>query len=208
MRKEVKRTLIFGMVLIAIAVCLAAFAVVYSFKGKVDKAAQQVQSLRFSKEYPEVSKENSFQYITIEDTLEIINRGTGIIYFGFQECPWCQVYVPILDEVIREKNVDKVYYYNPKDIRENNTKEYQRIITLLGKYMNDDKEGNKRLYVPHIFAIRDGKVLGEIKTTPEMAQSKANEYFTDSRKQQLKSEIASVILKFNESCNDSGSKGC
>lgn len=208
MKKEVKRTLIFGMVLIAIAICLAAFAVGQSFKAKANEAVTGVQSLRFYREYPDVSKDNKFEYATIDQVLEVINKGTGIIYFGFPSCPWCQAYVPVLDEVIREQSISKVYYYNPKDIREKNTEEYKRLTTLLGDYLENDKNGNKRLYVPHVFVIKDGKVLGENSDMSTMSGD-AKKYFTEEKRAELKVKLIEIISKLGNSCKDNGlNLGC
>lgn len=208
MKKEVKRTLIIGMILIAIAICVAAFFVGQSWKAKANSMVTGVQSLSFFREYPDVSQNNKFEYANIDQVLEILNGGSGIIYFGFPACPWCQAYVPVLDEVSREQNVDKVYYYNPKDIREKNTEEYKRITTLLGDYLENDKDGNKRLYVPHVFAIKDGKVIGENNDMSTMSGD-AKKYFTEEKRSELKTKLTEIISKYSESCDDSSeSKGC
>ena len=36
----------------------------------------------------------------------------GLFYLGFPECPWCAAYVPYLNEVAKDNDVRKVYYYN------------------------------------------------------------------------------------------------
>lgn len=208
MKKEVKRTLIFGMILIAIVICIATFAVFQNLGARAKLIASGVESLTFSREYPDVSENNKFEYITIEETLEIINKGTGIIYFSFPSCPWCQAYAPVLDEVIREQGIENVYYYNPKEIRANNTDQYKRLVELVGDYLEDDKDGNKRLYVPHVFAIKDGKVVGENNSMSTMSGN-AKEYFTEQKRAELKNELNTIISKFSGSCNDtSDSKGC
>lgn len=54
---------------------------------------------RFKKEYANVRDDNVFIYKSTEEIINILEHGTGIVYLGFPECPWCQAYVKFLDEV-------------------------------------------------------------------------------------------------------------
>ncbi len=116
-------------------------------------------SIKFSQEYTNVSKDNSFVYKTDKEIIEILKHGTGVVYLGFPECPWCQGYVGYIEEIAKKTNVSKVYYLNVLDIRKNNTKEYQEIVSILNDYLDYDEEGKKRVYVPLVIAIKDGKII-------------------------------------------------
>ena len=39
-------------------------------------------------------------------------------------------------------------------------RKYQKIVEILSDYLQNDEEGNKRLYVPAVIAIKDGKIVG------------------------------------------------
>ena len=116
-------------------------------------------SIKFSQEYTNVSKDNSFVYKTDKEIIEILKHGTGVVYLGFPECPWCQGYVGYIEEIAKKTNVSKVYYLNVLDIRKNNTKEYQEIVSILNDYLDYDEEGKKRVYVPLVIAVKDGKII-------------------------------------------------
>lgn len=184
------------------------FEVATTLNEKDSKVGTSIDSLNFIKEYSNVSKDNKFIYADVNKILEIINGGTGIIFFGFPSCPWCQVYVPVLDEVIKEKNIDKVYYYNPKEIRQNETEEYKEIVKVLKAYLDKDDENNERLYVPHVFAIKNGKVIGENNSMSTMSGN-AKEYFTEEKKSELKTILTNIVSDYSDTCSDIlGSKGC
>lgn len=64
-------------------------------------------SIRFKKEYEslnaqekyidvKIPKDNNVQYASFDDVMDVLNSGTGIIYFGFPECPWCRNALPVL----------------------------------------------------------------------------------------------------------------
>ena len=115
---------------------------------------------KFKEEYSRVSEDNVFVYRTDKEIIEILKHGTGIVYLGFPECHWCQAYVSYLDEVAKETKIEKIYYLNILEIRKNNTKEYQEIVSLLDNYLSYDEEGKKRIYVPAIVAVKEGEIIG------------------------------------------------
>ena len=115
---------------------------------------------KFKEEYSNVSEDNVFVYRTDKEIIEILKHGTGIVYLGFPECPWCQAYVAYLDEVAKETKIEKIYYLNILEIRKNNTREYQEIVSLLDNYLSYDEEGKKRIYVPAIVAVKEGEIIG------------------------------------------------
>lgn len=119
------------------------FATEYKLKGEDGKAL-----------------DNVFVYRTPKQIINILEKGTGIVYLGFPECPWCTGYVPYLNEIAKEMNVEKIYYLNVLEERKNNTAEYQKIVEILSDYLQNDEEGNKRLYVPAVIAIKDGEIVG------------------------------------------------
>ena len=115
---------------------------------------------KFKEEYSRVSEDNVFVYRTEKEIIDILKHGTGIVYLGFPECPWCQAYVSYLDEVAKETKIEKIYYLNILEIRKNNTREYQEIVSLLDNYLSYDEEGKKRIYVPAIVAVKEGEIIG------------------------------------------------
>ena len=84
MNKKI-RYILFGVLLIL----LLLISVYFIFIKKEN------DNIKFSKEYNSVTKENIFVYKTKEEILNILEHGTGIVYFGYPECPWCMAYVPL-----------------------------------------------------------------------------------------------------------------
>ena len=63
--------------------------------------------------YDNLSDENAFDIMKKEDLKSFIEHGTGILYFSFPECPWCQAYIPMLNEVLENSEM-RANYYNAK----------------------------------------------------------------------------------------------
>ena len=127
-----------------------------SFLFKKDKMSD---AERFAKEY-DFTVNNVFVYRNLDEINKILENGTGVVYLGFPECPWCKGYVPYLNEVAINEHLDKIYYFNILNDRKNNTSGYKKTIELLNDYLKYDNEGNKRIYVPAVIAVNNGKIVG------------------------------------------------
>ena len=76
------------------------------------KNEKEPDAQRFAKEYTTMTEDNYFVYRNIDEIIKILEHGTGVVYLGFPECPWCQAYVPMLNEVADIEGLEKIYYYN------------------------------------------------------------------------------------------------
>jgi len=167
-------------------------------------------SAKFYTEYGSVPIENVFKYVTASEAIELLSSEQAIILFGFKECKWCQSYAPILNEAAREVKVDTIYYLNIKEERANNTKEYQTLVDILKEYLYEDDNGNKRIYVPDVYFIKDGQVIGHNNDTSVIDGMDTEEYYTETIKDELKQTLKELMQKVyvsSESCDDS-KKGC
>lgn len=118
-----------------------------------------IDGKKFAEEYTSVTKDNVFVYRSAEEIINILEHGTGVVYLGFPECPWCTAYVPYLNEAAKANDVDKVYYYNILNDRKDNTDNYKKMVDILKDYLKFDEEGNKRIYAPSVIAVKDGEIL-------------------------------------------------
>lgn len=142
--------IIFGI----IAVLILIISLIFLFKK--DKMSD---AKRFAKEY-DFTVNNVFVYRNLDEINKILENGTGVVYLGFPECPWCRGYIPYLNEVAINEHLDKIYYFNILNDRKNNTSGYKKTAQLLNDYLKYDNEGNKRIYVPAVIAVNNGKIVG------------------------------------------------
>ena len=161
-------------------------------------------SVKFSKEYTTVSSENVFVYRNKEEILSILKNGTGIVYFGFPECPWCQAYVKILNEVAMEEGLEKIYYYNILNDRKENTKFYQEVVEILQNILPYDEEGNKKIFVPEIIAVSGGTIIEHDNETSMIKEDiTPDSYWTDDKLEKLQLKIKDMISSVMDSmCTD------
>lgn len=210
----------------------------------VSEKKSTVDSLKFKKEYEDINgtKSNSDkEYLTLninevssivyksdKEIVDIMENGTGIIYFGFNTCPWCRSIVEVLMDVVAKNSIDDFYYVDIKDIRSSyevkdkklvKTKEgsssYYRILDKLSDNLDDYKltsnkksydTKEKRLYAPTVVAIKNGEVVGFHEGTVE---TQKDPYLGLNEDEKVKlTEIYSKLVKeiVDVSCNDKA--GC
>lgn len=139
-----------------ILLILIAATLFFIFNNK--KSNEENDNKVFASEYG-ITEDNVYVYKTLEEINKILENGTGLVYLGFPECPWCRGYVPIINEVAKEQGLDKIYYFNIKKDREDNSKLYQKTVELLSDNLRYDNEGNRRIYAPSLIAVKNGKVV-------------------------------------------------
>jgi len=124
----------------------------------------------------DISEDNRVEYVDSSEVLDILEKKTGVIYFGFPNCPWCRNIVPVLIDALHDTDFDHIYYANLLEerdtkkldeegrvvIEKEGSKNYQRILELLhdnlGSYEGLNDEKIKRLYFPTVVFVKNGKV--------------------------------------------------
>ncbi len=207
MSKDRKRLIM----LLSCIILVLSFALIYLNtdlfkKTEVGNAIDSSVSdnIRFYRDYPSVDMENNiYYYATYDEIVEVLTKGTGIVFFGFPACPYCQAYVPVLDEVARERDVEKIYYLNIKEMRKQETDEYKKLVEILSDYLEVDENGVKRIYVPDAYFIKDGKIVGHNNSMSTLSGVDVKEYFNETRRKELKTQLIELTEKVYEPvCDD------
>lgn len=122
---------------------------------------------KFKKEYEShnngieviIEKDDMIKYSTSKEILDILEKGTGIIYFGMPTCPWCRNILPILLDISKQYNIH-INYLNPGELNSNQISDYIKIKEILSPYLEYNDEGVKTVYLPDVYFVKEGKVMG------------------------------------------------
>ena len=194
--KKKKTIIISSIVVLLLIVGLVLFLVFK--KNKINKNIDE-EKIKFAEEY-KTTKDNVFTYRTIEEINKILKNGTGLVFLGFPECPWCRGYVPIINEVAKKEGLEKVYYFNIYKDRKNNTEEYQEMVKLLKGFLRYDDEGNERIYAPSLIAVKNGKILefDDTRYWDNKKYDSAEEFWQSADLKPMKEKITKMINEVNE----------
>ena len=167
-----------------------------------------------------ISKDSKVYYATYQQIMDLLDHGTGVIYFGFPECPWCRNAVPVLLEAAEETPIDRIYYFNALSMRDKKsldengniiteqegTEEYYQLVealrSVLGPYEGLNDDTILRLYFPTVVFVKDGEIIGSHEGT---LNSQENPYIelSKSQKEELKQVYVNFIHKvLGDLCDD------
>lgn len=180
-----------------IIVILVAIIIFLLVGNKNEEQTVKSDAEKFSEEYTLVDKDNKFRYANIDEVIDTLEDGTGVVYLGFPECKWCQQYTVYLNELAKDRNIPEIMYYNIREDRQGNTKNYQTIVNLLKDYLPEDEEGNPRVYVPAVIFMSNGKILGFDDETAydTKGYDEPSEYWKKERVDNLKDKLNSYLDK-------------
>ena len=194
-------------IIVSVITVIAIIVLIIVFKDTLFKINENISDAeRFYKEYNQVSVDNVFKYATAKEALELFKTESAVIFFGFKDCKWCQSYAPILNKFAKENNVDTIYYVDIKEDRANNTDDYKALIELLGEHLETDSNGNKRIYVPDVYFVQDGVIVGHNNDTSTEEGADIKGYY-EEHGDKLKEKINELFGKIKTVCDDS-EKGC
>lgn len=149
----------------------------------------------YNEQYMPISIDESAQveYLKYNEIETFLTEKTGILYFGFPTCPWCRNMVPILLDIAHSNNLP-VYYVNTRELRKASNEIYLKIQTMLSEYLEENEKGEKTLYVPDVYFVKNGKIMGHHLGTVS-SQTDPTQSLTEKQKQELKTIYEGWIEK-------------
>jgi thiol-disulfide isomerase/thioredoxin len=80
------------------------------FKGEYEALNGSIVNDTLTYKTITIPEFNLIKYVTPEEILKIAENGTGLIYFGFPQCPWCRQMMPLLIDIALDMGLDTIYY--------------------------------------------------------------------------------------------------
>lgn len=221
---------------IVIAVLILAIVGVGIFFATRKSETGESDALKFKREYEalngekasgdnvyqtlDISETNKVKYVDLNKTVEFLEKGTGLIYFGFPNCPWCRGMLPTLLDTVESSYLDSISYVdmtNKRDVFEvkdgkavktvDASDEYYRILEILDEYLDDYtikdnstdkvyKTEEKRMYLPLVVAVKDGRVEHAVTSPVKLEDGQtAFDELTDKQAENLKDMFKDMIKK-------------
>lgn len=198
------------------------------FKEEYESLNDKLNSDGNSYNNVEIPENNPIKYITVKEAISIIKNGEGVIYFGVNWCPWCRNAVGVLLDAASNKMLDTIYYLDMDKVRNKfsvvdgkitkiqvEQDGYYELLDLLDEVLSKDtfkitdSDGNvydtneKRIYIPFVIAVKNGKILNNHISTVELNDNQ-NEYsyLTDEQKNELFKIYIKIIesIELEDSC--------
>ena len=137
-----------------------------------------------------------FQEITFSKALRIFKeKGSGILYFGYDDCPFCERGVPLLNEAVLETGVT-VYYIDVYGPFQPTAEEYEELMGYIEEFMIEDSSGAKAFFVPWVIGVKNGEVTAShVSLVPDFVIEDEESQMNDSQKKELREIYMDIIRK-------------
>ena len=127
-----------------------------------------------------------FQLITLKESLRMFEEGgTGILYYGYDECAWCNRAVPELNEVAKELNLT-IYYVDASAKVEKD--DYKKLLEYIDPVLKVNSSGEKGFYVPAVIGVKNGKLVDyhvSLLDDFELSKDDPDKQLSNAQKQEL-----------------------
>lgn len=157
-------------------------------------------AMAFHAKYPLVPEHHRFIEINATQARDLLEKGSGMLFLGFPECPWCQQLAPLMATAAEQANLSAIYYLNIRTAKAEQPDAYAAIVQYLQEYLPRNEAGEVRLSVPDVTVVQNGKVSARFKqekTGDDEVITNAKEYWAapgrkDRAVQQLKDMMQPV----------------
>lgn len=135
-------------------------------------------------QFPGLPENNRYIIESADQIMDRFESGTGIIFLGFKECPWCQKMAPILNEAA-ETGGATIYYLDIKTLRDNDPTTYQKLISsYLSPYLPKNDSGQPQISTPDISFVKNGEIIWRYEMDAITdAERTPDAYWTDARRE-------------------------
>ena len=139
-------------------------------------------------------EEPPFLEITPDECMRFFDEGgTGLLYFGRSNCPYCQRAVPELDVVLNEYGLS--VYYIDVDLSKLTYEKYEELLPYLDAALAESESGEKNFLIPDIIAVKEGKIIGNhISLVDDFEFSSGDAQLTDAQKETLRGIYRDLIV--------------
>ena len=175
----------------------------FVYVGKLNfKTDEPTDSEKFVQEHEQVSDDNLFTYINSQDAYSYIKSSNVIMLFGVADNDFVGHYAKMLDEVAKDVGIEKIYYYDITQDREDKNATYESITNYLDDFLMTLDDGTRNIYGPTLVIKKDGKIIYfDDETSIVRGKISADDYWTkevvDKQKIAIKSAMEDYIRRQN-----------
>ena len=192
-----------------IAAVLSAFLIA----GCTQPAPAEETDFKLTDVYTELAEDNSFTVIGKEDLKPLIENGTSVLFLGFPECTWCQAYLPMLDDILKEQGAHAEYYNIYTDKSEDRPF-YDEIAAMIDakdeSILSYGSDGKRVIYMPLVLFLDGGELIGfdHETCTEDSSVIKPEEYWTEEKKSAFVQRMTGYVSQIKAAQDAINAKGC
>ena len=116
---------------------------------------------------------------------------------GFERNKFVDGYASILNDVCKEYKIDKIYYYDFLQDREENNGTYEAIVDKLSNYITVNDMEVRDLYAPTVVVVKNGNIIGYFDEAAFLkGDIEPKDYYSDKKTIEIYEEFKNAILEY------------
>lgn len=201
-KKLVRKLHIIGGIVLIVLLGLTLWYSGFDYEGvthdeKVFKSSYEALNLEKNEDNKnylsvKINKDNKIKYISVDEAINKLSKGTSIIFMGSPDDDLTRAYVETIVDTVAVSKLDTLYYLEVS-YKDQNT--YSKLVKAIGE---------ETLVLPRIDAIKNGEVIGVIENIP-LENEDITKGLNDTEKNNLKDALNNLIddtLKEANVCNE------
>lgn len=106
---------------------------------------------------------HQFLKTTPQEVLRLIEEGgSAVVYYGYSDCPFCNKATSVINDAAKELDMTVLYVdVHPEiDPGDEFYVAMDDTTIALSEFLSLDEAGEPEFYVPNVFVIKNGEILG------------------------------------------------
>lgn len=138
----------------------------------------------------------NFKEVTMKESVRLFEeKGTGLVYYGYTGCQWCERFIPQLNQVALKTGV-MIYYVDASIFNEEEQETYPILTEYLSSILDKDEDGEYEMYVPLLIGVKDGELVGSHNGLVDGFVIKdESSQMNDQQKEELQNYFLEIIEK-------------
>ena len=99
----------------------------------------------------------------VNEMVKLINdKETFVVFFSFEECPYCNAIMPYVNKAAEDADMYVGYIdtrSNPEWTNNMEIDGYDKVVKYFGDHLPEDEDGKDHLYTPDMYFIKNGEVV-------------------------------------------------
>lgn len=164
-------------------------------------------------DYTELDENLVFKGGDHDSVEKMLAHGTGVIYFSFPECPWCQKYTPLLQDIAVEADME-VLYYNIYTDKSEDREWYDDIAGMMEEKNPDmsryDNDGNLLIFMPLVVFVNEGEIIGYDDETCDLNSDEVSPdtYWDEEKVSALEERLLPLFTEVKQAQDEKNEQGC
>ena len=132
-----------------------------------------------------------FEKISIADSVRLFaENGSGVLYYGYPGCQWCERAIPELNKVMNELDLP-VYYIDASIMPDQET--YNNLLSYVKDDLRKDENGEPEFNVPYVVGVKKGKLVASHTSLIKGYSIQEKDQMSDAQKEELQEDYREIF---------------